>query len=105
MESFNKLIQNSDLPVLVDFYADWCQPCVLMVPIFRELTDKMKDKVKVVKVDVEKNAMAALKYHVRSIPTLVLFHHGKVLWRNSGVMTIEQIEDNLYKYLLLISPN
>ena len=101
MKKFNDLIEKSDLPVLVDFYADWCQPCVLMVPILRELAEELRGKVKIVKVDIDKNSHAALKYTIRSVPTMILFDHGRILWRNSGVMTKEQLAEALYKSLLL----
>jgi thioredoxin 1 len=73
------------MPVLVDFYADWCQPCKVQSPILQELAREMNDKVKVIKIDVDKNQEVALKYQVQSIPTLILFKDGQIKWRRAGV--------------------
>ncbi len=90
MTSFTNLI-NDKKPVLVDFYADWCGPCKTMAPFLEEVAVKMKDKVKVIKVDVDKNKTAALKYNVKSIPTLILFRDGKIEWRKAGVVDVQSI--------------
>lgn len=80
-----------DTPVLVDFYAVWCGPCQMMQPILQETSQKLGSRVKIVKVDVDKNPMAANKYQVRGVPTLILFHKGKILWRQSGVVPAQQL--------------
>lgn len=85
MASFGELIK-SETPVLVDFYADWCGPCKMMAPYLEEVAQKMKGKVKVIKVDVDKNQQASAKYRVQSIPTLILFQNGEVKWRQAGVV-------------------
>jgi len=82
--NFNSII-NSGTPVLVDFYADWCQPCRTQSPIVQELAREMKDKVKVIKIDVDKNQEIARRYQVMSIPTLILFRNGEAKWRQAGV--------------------
>jgi thioredoxin 1 len=84
-KSFNEMI-NDDIPVLVDFYADWCGPCKMMAPYLKEVAQKMKGKVKVIKVDVDKNQQASAKYKVQSIPTLILFQNGQIKWRQAGVV-------------------
>jgi thioredoxin 1 len=89
--TFNEII-NSNKPVLVDFYADWCGPCKMMGPILKELKKKLGDRINIIKVDAEKNADAAIKYNVRGVPTLILFHEGQILWQQSGVVQAHQLE-------------
>ena len=83
MANFSEII-NSDQPVLVDFYADWCGPCKMMAPVLAEVSAEVKGKAKVLKVDVDKNQKAASTYAIQSIPTMILFKQGKILWRHSG---------------------
>lgn len=91
MSSFNELIKSSQ-PVLVDFYADWCAPCRMMAPILEQVAGNMEGKVKIVKVNVDKNRDAAAKYGIRSIPTLMLFQNGQVKWQGAGVIQADKIE-------------
>lgn len=86
-QSFNALINQPEQPVLVDFHATWCGPCQTLTPIVEDFAREMGEKLKVIKVDVDKNQAAALKYNIRGVPTLVLFKNGKVIWRKSGLMT------------------
>jgi thioredoxin 1 len=98
-KTFSELI-SGDQPVLVDFFATWCGPCKMMQPILEDTARQVGDKVKIIKVDVDRNPYAASAYQVRGVPTLILFQHGKPLWRQSGVVPANQlvkvIEDNLH---------
>ncbi len=99
MKSFSELIQG-DLPVLVDFYADWCGPCKAMDPIVREVARELTNKVKTIKIDVDKNQHAAQTYGVTGIPTLILFKHGKVIWRQSGLVNKSSLMAGIGPHLI-----
>jgi thioredoxin 1 len=88
--SFNDII-NSEIPVLVDFFADWCGPCKMLAPVLKDVKKDMGDAVKIVKIDVDKNQPLALKYQVRGVPTMILFKNGKQLWRESGVLQKQDV--------------
>ncbi|HKR04583.1 MAG TPA: thioredoxin [Bacteroidia bacterium] len=82
MSKFNELI-NSETPVLVDFSAEWCGPCKMMAPILKEVSSKVGDKARIIKVDIDKNPQAAAAYNVQSVPTLIIFKKGEIKFRQS----------------------
>lgn len=77
-ENFEKEVLNSDIPVLVDFYATWCGPCKMMSPIVEEIAKEMEGKVKVFKIDTDEEQQLAIKYGIMSIPTFIIFKNGKI---------------------------
>ena len=85
METFKDVISGNQL-VLVDFFATWCQPCKMMHPILEQVKAALGDKIRIIKLDVDKQGMTASQYGIQSVPTLMLFRQGEVLWRTSGVM-------------------
>ena len=78
-------LTNTDKPVLVDFYADWCAPCRAMKPVLEDLKTQMGEEISIFKIDVDQHQMLAERYGIRSIPTLILFKDGKPVWRKSGM--------------------
>jgi len=89
--SFLDLIQN-DTPTLVDFHAEWCGPCKMMKPILEDLKSKVGDKVRIIKIDVDKNPAVANQFQVQGVPTLILFKKGQLKWRQSGVVPTESLK-------------
>lgn len=83
-EAFDKEVFESDIPVLVDFFANWCGPCKMMSPLIDELSEELKGKAKVFKVDVDKEDSLASKFGIMSIPTFMIVKHGKVVMQESG---------------------
>ncbi len=92
-------ITASDKPVLVDFFANWCGPCKTMIPILKEVKENMGDKIKLLKVDVEKNQRLATALNVQGVPTLVLYKNSQILWRQSGVVLKNDIVSKINEYL------
>ncbi len=89
--TFQEMI-HQDKPVLVDFFAVWCQPCKMMAPILEDLKRRVGDQAAVIKVDVDKNQQAATAFQVQGVPTLILFKNGAVVWRQSGIVPANELE-------------
>lgn len=87
---FNEIINQKQL-TLVDFYAEWCGPCKMMSPILQEVKSVVKDDVKIIKINVDNHQDLAAEFMVRGVPTLMLFREGKMLWRQSGVLSTNDL--------------
>ena len=96
--TFNEMIQ-SDKPVLVDFFAEWCGPCKMMKPILEELHQKMGDDIRIIKVDIDKSPAASSVYNVTSVPTLMLFQKGNILWRQPGVVPASSLQKIINQFI------
>jgi thioredoxin 1 len=97
MASFNEMI-NSDQPILVDFSAEWCGPCKALAPILSQVSKELNGKARIIKVDIDKNPQAASHYNIRSVPTLLLFKNGRILWQQSGVVPAQQLLQVIQKF-------
>lgn len=91
MENFNDII-NGAQPTLVDFFATWCGPCKLMHPVLEQLKQELGESVRIVKLDVDKNNALANTYQIQSVPTLMLFVKGEMLWRRSGALSLNELK-------------
>tara|TARA_B100001173_G_scaffold173966_1_gene150160 strand:- start:18 stop:314 length:297 start_codon:yes stop_codon:yes gene_type:complete len=98
MGKFDEMI-NSTTPTLVDFYATWCGPCKMMSPLLEQVASEMGDETKIIKVDIDKNRDAAAEYGIRSVPTLLLFKEGEVVWRQSGLPPKSMITESIKKFI------
>ncbi len=94
-KSFDDII-NQNIPVLIDFYADWCAPCKSMAPILKQLKVELKDSVSIIKINVDTNQALAAKYQVRGVPTFIVFKQGKQIWRQSGMQSVYQLKQAIF---------
>lgn len=98
MESFNDII-NGDKPVLVDFHATWCGPCKIMSPTVESIGKELSGQARVLKIDVDKNEAVANLYRIQSVPTLIIFKKGEIVWRISGVMDKNALMEQIKKFI------
>ncbi|WP_019039592.1 thioredoxin [Psychroflexus tropicus] len=96
-QKFNEII-NSETPVLIDFFADWCGPCKMLAPILKEVKEELGEGVKIIKIDVDKNQQLAAKYQVRGVPTMMIFKDGEQKWRQSGVLQKDDLVQRIRSY-------
>lgn len=97
-DNFDESIKKYPI-IIVDFWANWCAPCIIMAPVIEELAKKYKGKVVFGKLNVDKSRLTATKYAVMSIPTLLVFKNGKLINRITGALPIEALEKRIKKYL------
>ena len=97
MEKFSEII-NGITPVLVDFFAEWCGPCKAMKPVLDEVKQRLGDKVRIIKIDVDKNNILSQKLEIRSVPTLILYLDGKIVWRASGARPLNELIEIIERY-------
>lgn len=97
MEKFNDIINSENL-TLVDFFATWCGPCKQMHPVLEQLKQELGDSIRIVKLDVDKNDALSAAYRIQSVPTLMLFRSGQVVWRQSGAMRLNDLKAIINQY-------
>lgn len=98
MNKFQDIIAG-DTPVLVDFFAEWCGPCKMMKPVLEELKKKMGNKIIILKIDIDRNISLSSEYRIQSVPTLVLWKQGEIIWRQSGALSLNELEQILSSYI------
>lgn len=98
MNKFQDIIADNT-PVLVDFFAEWCGPCKMMKPVLEELKKKMGNKIIILKIDIDKNISLSSEYRIQSVPTLVLWKQGEIIWRQSGALSLNELEQVLSSYI------
>ena len=96
-ETFGSII-NGDTPVLVDFFAEWCGTCKMMPPILQQVHAQLGDKVRIIKIDVDRNQQLASELNVSSVPTIALFHKGEIKWRQPGVQPANVLVEIIKKH-------
>lgn len=98
-DTFEKEVLQSDKPVMVDFWASWCGPCLALTPIIDELAEEYGDKIKICKLNVDENQKTAMEYGIRGIPTILFFKNGKVVEQSVGLVPKDYLENLIKKVL------
>lgn len=98
METFNDVI-STNKPVLVDFFATWCGPCKMMHPVLEQLKTTYGDKIRIIKINIDKNSAIASQYQIQSVPTLILFKNGNIVWRQSGAIPLNELQNIIAQFL------
>jgi len=98
-QNFEQETLKADQPVLVDFWAEWCGPCRMQAPIIEELAKDFEGKAKVGKLDVDQNPTTSQKYNVMSIPALMIFNKGEIVWQANGLQQKKNLEEELNKFI------
>ena len=98
-KSFDDLINQSELPVLVDFWAEWCGACKMAAPVIKQVSTAFKGKLVTIKVNVDQKPVIASQYQISGIPTLMMFHRGKVLFRLSGAVPFDTLKREIEKHI------
>ncbi len=98
-ETFGEIIEGNK-PVLIDFTAEWCGPCKMMKPILEELRQRMGDKIRILKIDIDHSPVVSDAFNIQSVPTLMLIQKRNILWRQSGVMQANQLEKIIDQFLV-----
>lgn len=98
MEKFEELIQSPE-PVLVDFFAEWCGPCKAMKPILSEVKEKIGDKARIAKIDVDQHKELSDRFKIKAVPTFILFKNGEAVWRHSGMIHAKELKEVIEQYI------
>src|SRR5580765_1182784 len=94
MATFHELI-NSTIPALIDFHAEWCGPGKMVPPILKEVKNKLGEKIRILKIDIDKNQAIAQQYDIKAVPTLIIFKNGSVAWRESGIVLAPELIEHV----------
>ncbi|MFX0133723.1 MAG: thioredoxin [Candidatus Hodarchaeota archaeon] len=100
-KNFKKEVLESDIPVFVDFWASWCPPCKMIEPAIKKLRVDYNNKIKIVKINVDRNPSVASKYNIEGVPTYIIFQNGKEISREIGAKSIQQIRKMIDKLNLI----
>jgi len=98
-ETFNDIIQGTK-PVLIDFSAEWCGPCKMMPPILQELRKRMGDKIRILKIDIDRSPAVSEAFNIQAVPTLILIQNRNILWRQSGVIQASELEKIINQFIV-----
>jgi len=97
METFQQII-NGDKPVLVDFFAEWCGPCKAMSPAITSIGKDVQGKARVIKLDIDRNQAMSMQYNVQAVPTFIIFKKGAPVWRHSGMLDKNSLQEKLLSF-------